>query len=305
MNAGGFGAGAVRRAVVLAALFLLVFPASAQIALQLTLEKPRYMRYEPIYVKLMVKNISGNTLVFDGDEPAGRGSIGFRIESAGGRQARQYFNAPGTVSGIPLQNSNLRMAPGQSRQLRIALNQFYDMQREGHYTVTALLNHPRLPRTHISEPVSVDVQEGYEVMYKNIGLPSDSATDVIKTVKLSLLRFNDVDEDVYCLREEDDTNVYAVHRLGSYIDGQPPQMEIDDSRLVHLLLQIRPRIYAYFIFGFRGRTIELRQKRFYVSSDGAPPSLSRSAGYLRVEHGRLARPGVDYMERRESDESGQ
>lgn len=270
--------------------------AFAQIALQLTVEKPRYMRYEPIHVKLLVKNISGNTLIFDGEKPEERGSIGFKIEMPDGRQSRQYFGGPGSVSGIPLHNSNLRLAPGQGKELRIAINQFYDMQREGHYTITARLNHARLPRTHVSDPVSVDVQEGYEVMYKNIGLPSPSSTDVIKTVKLSLLRFSDVDEDVYCFREEDDSNVYAVHRLGSYIDGEPPQMEVDDSRMVHLLLQIRPRLYAYYIFGFRGITVELRQKRFYISSDGAPPTLSRQTGYLRIEHGRLAKPGIDYIE---------
>ena len=144
--------------------------------------------------------------------------------------------------------------------------------------------------------MSVDVQEGLEIAYKNIGLPSKSKNDVIKTIRLSLLRFSDVDEDIYCFRAEDDENVYAVHRLGSFIEGQPPQMEIDDSRMIHLLLQIRPRLYAYFIFGFRERSVELLQKRFYMSSDGAPPSLSMATGYLRIEHGRLAIEGVDYYE---------
>jgi hypothetical protein len=267
-----------------------------QIALTLTAEKARFMRYEPIAVVLTVKNISGNTLVFDGDEPSEQGSIGFKIEMPNGRQCKQYSSGPGSKSGIPLRDSGLRLAPGQSKSLKILLNQFYDMQREGHYTITARLNHARLPKTHVSLPVSVDVQEGVEIMYKNIGLPSVNKDDVIKTIRLSLLRFSDVDEDIYCFRAEDDENVYAVHRLGSYIDGQAPQMEIDDSRMIHLLLQIRPRLYAYFIFGFRGRAVELLQKRFYISSDGAPPSLSIATGYLRVEHGRLAVEGVDYYE---------
>ena len=89
------------------------------------------MRYEPIHVKLLVKNISGNTLIFDGEKPEERGSIGFKIEMPDGRQSRQYFGGPGSVSGIPLRDSNLRLAPGQGKELRIAINQFYDMHRFG------------------------------------------------------------------------------------------------------------------------------------------------------------------------------
>ncbi len=275
-------------------LFLLATALPAQIALDLQVSQRRFLRYEPIKVLLTVSNLSGNTLDFDGATPEKQGRIAFEITSASGR-------VPKLVNSLGNPASGLHLAPGETRTLEILLNQYYDMQREDGYTVQALLDHNRLPRRHISHTVRVEVQDGLPILVKNIGLPTERKTGLIKAIQLSLLRFADTDEDIYALRAEDNDNVYAVYRLGSFIDGEKPQMELDDNSLVHVLLQIRPRLYVYYIFGFEGRTLRLRQKRFYVSADGAPPSLNRDAGYLRVIHGQIAREGIDYYEPKDDE----
>ncbi len=279
----------MRKLLLFCALICLTSTVSAQIALTLKAEKTRYLRFEPISVILTVTNISGNTLNFGGNTPDQQGTISFMMDCTSGQAARTAKNIPNPANG-------LQLAPAQSRQLRIVLNQFYDMQREDSYTVTATLNHGRLARTHISKPVRIEVRDGVTMLSKNIGVPTDDLTGLIKSVQVNIIRFTDIDEDVYCLRIEDDAKIYGVFRLGSFIDGEKPQLELDDSSLIHLLLQIRPRIYVYFIFRFDGKSTRMLQKRFYVSADGAPPTLSRSTGYLRVEHGRLAREGIDYVE---------
>ena len=263
-----------------------------QIALELQVPQKRYLRYEPILLRLTVSNLSGNSLEFGGKTPGHHGQIAFKVDSASGR-------TPKLVNPLANPANGLSLAPGETRTLEIPLNQYYDMQREDGYSVQALLDHDRLPRRHVSQPVRVEVQDGLPILVKNIGLPTERQTGLIKAIQLSLLRFADVDEDIYALRAEDDINVYAVHRLGSFIDGEKPQMELDGDSLVHLLLQIRPRLYVYYIFGFEGRNLLLRQKRFFVSADGAPPSLSRETGYLRVVHGQIAREGIDYYEPKE------
>ncbi len=280
------------RPLCLLALLCLALPLSAQIALDLQVSQQRYLRYEPIRLTLTVHNLSGNTLEFDTTKSGSGGRIAFKVDTASGRPARLLNPLLNPAQGLLL-------APGESRAVEILLNQHYDMQREDGYTVQALLDHDRLPRRHISPPVRVEVQDGLPILVKNIGLPTDRATGLIKTIQLSLLRFADVEEDIYALRAEDDENVYAVHRLGSFIDGEAPQLELDGDSLVHVLLQIRPRLYVYYIFGFEGRNPMLRQKRFYVSADGMAPSLNRETGYLRVIHGQLAREGIDYYEPKE------
>ena len=276
---------------ILTPLVLLAMSAmlSAQLALRLTPDKQRYLRYEPITVRLTVSNISGNTLIFGGDTRATSGNIHFQLDRTSGRHSRQF-------SSMTNPAATLKLAPGESKELKVILNQHYDMQQEDNYTIRAIVDHGRLPKAHISEAIRIEVGDGLPIAVRNIGLPSTSNSDVIKSVMITLLRFTDTAEDIYCLRAEDEQNVYAVFRLGSYIDGEKPQMELDDSCLLHTLLQIRPRLFAYFIFGFEGRNMKLLQKRFYVSADGFPPTLNKSSGYLRVEHARLARKGIDYIE---------
>ena len=288
-----------RHSAFLFAILALVFLAprlTAQIALQFEAEKPRYLCYEPVKVLLTVSNLSGNTLIFDGDTPATRGSISFKIECSSGRHCKAIANLGNPASG-------LQLAPGESKRLEIVLNQFFNLQREDVYNITALLNHGRLPRTHISQPIQIAVQDGLPILTKNIGLPTENDASVIKSIQLNLLRFADLDEDIYALRAEDTENVYATYRLGSFIDGEKPQVEVDGNSLVHILLQIRPRLFVYFVFGFRGRNLQLLQKRFYTSADGFPPTLSKATGYFRVEHARTAREGVDYIERREESQT--
>ena len=277
------------RILLPAVLLLIAGTLSAQIGLRLEAENTRYICFEPVTVKLTVANLSGNTLVFGGNDPAQQGRIYFSVEGGNGKQVRQ-------IAKITNPAADLKLGPGERREIKVVVNKYYNMQRDDFYTIRALLDHKRLPRTHISDPVRIEVHDGVPLLTKSIGLPTRNATSVIKTIQLTLLRFTDTDEDIYSLRAEDESTVYAVFRLGSFIDGAAPQMELDDSSLVHILLQIRPRLYAYFIFGFEGRNMRLLQKRFYVSADGAPPTLSRATGYLRIIHGRYARPGVDYVE---------
>jgi len=276
--------------LAVAALALLAAAAHAQIALRLTAEKPRYLRYEPIPLTLQVTNNAGNTLDFGGEQTRGRnsGTIAFKVEASGGRNVAQFSLMDNPANG-------LKLAPGQTRELRVVINQFYEMQKEDKYAITAYLSHPRLPSIYLSKPVRLEVYDGTPLLIKTIGMPSKSTTELIKTLKLTLMRFSDVEQDIYYLRVEDDDNVYASFRLGDYIDGEKPQMELDGPNLIHILLQLRPKLFVYYIMGFDGYNLKMRQKRFYKSSDGLPPTLSR-AGYLHIEHARPAIEGVDYIE---------
>ena len=88
--------------LTLTALVMLAAAAHAQIALRLTAEKPRYLRYEPIPLTLQVTNLSGNTLSFGGDQPRerNRGSVTFRVEASGGRNVAQFTLMDNPAEGI-------------------------------------------------------------------------------------------------------------------------------------------------------------------------------------------------------------
>jgi len=269
-------------------LFLLLtgFAVHAQIGLQLKAANPRYLRYEMIDLKLIISNISGNTLIFSNQSQADGGRIFFAVNEHSGKVARA-FDATANPA------ADLILAPGESRELSITINMLHDMQREGVYSITAYLNHSRLPKTHLSNTINIEVMEGSTILERSIGLPSQNSTEVIKSIRLLLLLFQDTEEKLYCLRAEDDENIYAVFRLGPYLSGTPPQMDIDGSSSIHILIQVRPKLYSYLIFSFVGRNLNLRQQRYYVP-DGGTPSLSRQTGYLRISYAKVATEGIDF-----------
>ena len=158
--------------LVVVTLALLAAAVHAKIALRLTAEKPRYLRYGPIPLILQVTNLSGNTLSFGGDLPRerNRGSVTFRVEASGGRNVAQFTLMDNPANG-------LKLGPGQTRELRIIINQFYEMQKEDKYAVTAYLSHPRLPSIHLSKPVHIEVYDGTPLLVQTIGMPSKSDTD--------------------------------------------------------------------------------------------------------------------------------
>ena len=163
--------------VLLLAAFFVPICAFSQISLDLKIEKQRYLRYEPIPVALTVTNLSGNTLEFGGNTPDAQGRIAFQITSASGRNPKQMNRLSNPANGLTL-------APGESRTLQIFLNQYYDMQREDSYSITAFLNHGRLPRTHVSQQVRVEVQDGLPILTKSIGLPTERKKGLIKAIQI-------------------------------------------------------------------------------------------------------------------------
>lgn len=267
-------------------LFLFALSATAQIGLQLKSENSRFLRYELIDVKLVISNISGNTLIFGKSDSNEGGRLFFAVNDHSGKVAKAF-----DANANPVED--LILAPGESRELRISINMLNDMQREGVYSITAYLNHSRLSRTHLSNTINVEVLEGSTILERNVGLPSQNTTEMIKSIRLLLLLFQESTEKLYCLRAEDDENVYAVFRLGPYISGNPPQMDIDGSSSVHILIQVRPKLYSYQVFSFSGKNLKLRQQRYYVPDNGTP-RLDRESGYLRVSYAKIATEGIDY-----------
>ena len=274
-----------RRIYPFLTLFLVCFGlvAHGQVSLSLKADKQRYLRYEKVNVRLTVRNYSGNTLVFHDKEDR----IFFDVGQIGGASARAFDKQANPAFGLVL-------GPGEAKTLLIAIDTLFDMQKEGNYTIQAYLNHSRLPRTHMSKSVSVEVRDGKILLERNIGLPAVREDEVIKSIRLQLLKFRDIDDTIYCLRAEDDENVYATIRLGPYIDGDEPMMDIDGTSTVHVLLQARPRLYIYTILGFVGRKLKVRQQRNYTLDNGAVPYLQRRGDRVILRNGRIAIEGVDF-----------
>ncbi len=266
-------------------LFLLLFAGASfgQIAMKLSSLYANYLRYEPIELTLELRNLSGNTLVFGKED----GKMTFRVRTRNGMNVIPIDKEANPMEGLVF-------APGDIRHLTLIINEIFDLQKPDYYSIEACVEHVRLPNVYASNEVGFEVKQGTLLLTRTFGLPTKKETDKIRSATANLLRFHDGKNDIYCLRIEDDENVYGAFRIGPFIEGSIPQLDIDSSSSIHVLVQVRPRLYAYNVYTIVKGQAKLRQQRYYAPAEGTP-TLSRSSGYLRILNARLAHEGEDYL----------
>lgn len=275
----------VPRLLLLGLAAWVVSSVQAQISVSLTTDRKHYLRYEPVGITVQLRNYSGNTLIFGDDEGTNRGYLRFIVERLDGQEMRPTDRGINPVA-------DLILGAGESRQIALSLNHFFDLRAEGSYVVTAQVGHKRLPSDFRSQPVSIDVREGVPVITRNLGLPQVDGGADIKAISASLLLFHDGDGWQYCLRAETDDAVLGTVRLGPQISGSQPQMDADAASDIHVLVQVQSRLCLYTVYGVSDAGLRLRQRRYY-KPDEYGPRLTQAPGYLKVVGGSVAQEGVD------------
>ncbi|NLF18022.1 MAG: hypothetical protein GX595_12355 [Lentisphaerae bacterium] len=265
------------RALLLALAVTTAGSLQAQLNIALRTNRKHYLRYEPIEVSVVLRNYSGNTLIFGSPDGADAGSLRFTVERTAGPEIRPLDPRFNPVA-------DLILGAGESRELRMNLNEFFDLRPEGSYSITATIGHRRLPNDYRSQPVSIDVREGVPVITRDLGLPQTEPGALIKAVTASLLLFHDGEEWLYCLRAENAEAVLGTVRLGRQISGSQPQMDADAASDVHVLVQLQSRVVLHAVYGLSEQGLRLRQRRWY-RPDAFGPRLTRNAGFLQVVGG--------------------
>lgn len=258
----------------------------AQIDISLAARHRKYLSFEPVEVRVRLRNYSGNTLIFGGETPENRGSLTFDIEG------HSRVTVPCLDRGANLAE-DLILEPMRTKDVTVMLNSLYDLQREDAYTVKVRIGHQRLANDYESDPITVEVQDGTTVATRRVGLPVTGDTTPIRTLTAKLLLFHDNVGALYCLRVEDDEFVYATVRLGDAVTTTPPSMDADAASAVHILFQTRPRLFQYSVYALAGKRVRMMQKRYYVPENSVP-RLVRRVQNLRVRGGRPAVEGKDY-----------
>ena len=273
--------------IMLLLVFAIMGMAQAQIGIRISAKRARYLKYEPIEITLTLRNNTGNTLVFEkNNQGKTQGRLMFSVRSPNGR-----FVRPMTPDLNPIEG--LVFAPGQTRELKLILNNLFELHNEDFYNVNAYIEHRRINRAFESNQLTFEVREGTILHEKKIGLPTEKPDDPIHIVTATLMRFDDSQHDIYCLRINDDRLVYGTFRLGPYIQGSKPQLDADEVSAIHVLVQIYPRLYKYAVFSIIHGEAKQRIEKYFVPDRGVP-TLSRATGYLKILHAKQAQEGIDF-----------
>jgi len=269
---------------VLTALIAATGPASAQLAVGIATDRSVYLTFEAVRATVTIRNYTGNALIFGPGRQTG--SISLTATGEGGlrRRSAQVTDVVG----------DLVLAPGETRDLAIILNNLIDISSDGEYELYVQAGHPRLNRDFRSSLVRMHVRDGTPVWRRRIGLPARDGAHSIPERDVSVVALHDGGVGVYCLRIEDDSHVYGTVRLGRRISGAEPGIDIDAVSNIHILLRIRSRVYSYQVFGPHGK---LKQEKLLALDEGTPQLLrDPSTGRVGVVGGRPAIEGLDYVD---------
>ncbi len=268
---------------------LLALPeAAAQLGVELSFDRQYYLKYEPVAATVRLRNYTGNRLTFDPGALQAGARLSFEIQTQTGADVDPINGALNPVAGLSLE-------AGETKELQLVLNNFFNLQTDGSYSINARLSHPRLGQDYRSAAAFLEIQEGITEWERTVGVPSADDRENIKPRTVSLLLLRERVGDTYCLRIEDSAMVYGVMRLGPRWGGAELECDVDALSHLHLLYQSMPRLYAYRIYDIDGNL--LQEKYFIVEK--TIPHLYRnpSLGSIKVTGGRPADAGADYQQR--------
>ncbi|CAN5413223.1 hypothetical protein BH23VER1_BH23VER1_35690 [soil metagenome] len=269
----------------LIALVCFVAPgtASAQIAVQLELDRKTYILHEPIYATVKVTNQAGRSFVL-----GGRGSlpwIAFDVTESGGPSLTSYRGSSVEMDPIVIKS-------GQTLSRRVRLDSIYPLTTRGNYVLRGSVYFPPLERYFPARPLRFDVDEGRTIWKRTLGLPASEGGGYRR---YSVLAYDATKGTTLYFRVADEANdrILGSFALGGVLLQQQPQITMDEDFQTHILFMGSPQMYVYVVVGPDGRVRAHEAHREVV---GSRPRLLSGGGRVGVRGGIFQDPNAPVAE---------
>lgn len=264
--------------------------AKAQFAVSLGLDRNSYLLHEPVYAKVYFRNYSGRGLVF-GENEALKGNLQFIVYGPDGKVIAPYNKNLDYLQGTIIN-------PGASGEVIVPLSRIYHFSNAGNYSIKAIMSHPQLDKAYESKTGGFSIFNGITVWQRIVGVPDVLNIDgksKIKTRTVKVMSFYDGKDKMFALCIEDYKFIYGVVRLANDIGNKPPQCEIDGLSRIHILAQISPKVFSYYVYNLN---CKMEESENFVRSEEVNPRLVRNPdqGTVMVVGGRKAVKGKDFVE---------
>jgi len=263
---------------LLAASFLAVATAHAQVQVDLKFKRLQYIAYEPVIATIKIANLSGRDIDLRDDN--GQQWFGFEVSAAEGR-----LLAPLRGAGP---EPSLHIEAGKTVTRKINLTPLFPVADLGAYHVRANIYFPDLNKFFYSTTKVFQVTDARPVWQKTVGVPdgAQGAGDV-RTYSLLTNRFVD-HTGLYVRVENRNTGVvYTTYSLGRIIANEEPQAELDAANQLHVLHCAAPRSWAYSHIGLNG---EMLKHSTFLETKTRPHLRHGADGVIAVSGGMLDVP---------------
>lgn len=299
-----------------AALFFTLFLAlslSAQMSMEIKLNQNTFLQYEPIFVRVAIRNMTGHLIAF-GERPGLKGSLRFDIYPGKRNALRLPFRKPDTQNMNDRQKALASILPdmqgvilpaGSVQEFTFRLSDYYDMRNIGSYTIKAVITHDQITSSYQSNTVQCKVTEGAKIWGPvSVGVPDSGTEDApgvlfntskIKTRSYSIVSYFTGKVTAYALIIDDKDHTYFVHRIGFDLGPDlKPQCAVDFLSRLNILVAASPNVFAYYQFNTDG---SLERKQVYIKTTTLPSLvLDKKTGIVMPAGGRVANKDVDYEE---------
>lgn len=270
---------AMRRFPFLAFLALfglfLTGTASAQIIVDLKLDRTLYLADEPITGELSIVNRAGQDLIF-GDSD-GLSWLDFTVTDGAGHLI--------TPSGGVEAERPIVLAAGQSHKHKVTINRRYSMSSIGTYRVKASVTFPQINRVFQTKTITVQVTQGQAMWSQIVGVPQghpDAGT--YREYALMTYYHGARSKALYFrLSQSDSGYVYRTYPIGDYMNLRPPTHAIDSQNQLHVLHMTGPQAYKYTVINIDGEPI--RQQKLFEKGANRPELKSTSHGDVTLVGG--------------------
>ena len=272
------------------AFFAVCNQVKAQLAVALGLDRESYLLHEPVFAKVFFRNYSGRGLVF-GENEALKGHLEFVVYGPDEKVLKPYNNKLDLLQGTVIN-------PGASGEVIVPLSRIYHFSKAGNYNIKAIISHPLLDKAYESKTGGFSIFNGISVWQRIGGVPdvlNMDSNSKIKSRTVKLMSFYDGKDKMFAMCIEDYKFIYGVVRLANDIGNKPPQCEIDGLSRIHILAQISPKVFSYYVYTL---DCKLEERGNFVRSEQVNPRLVRNPdqGTVMVVGGRKAVEGKDFVE---------
>ena len=237
----------MKRLALLAAFFLGGLQAFAQIDIRCALDAAQALQYEPIRLTLQIVNNAGEDLVLRG--PEANAALSFEIEQLDGEllpcKREQIFP------------EGLRIPSRQPVVRMINLLDYYDMRKEGPYSIRARLDWRG--KAYLSPKVLLDVFPCVEIGRFSAGRPSGGE---VRVCTLRVATRDHADHLFVRIDDEEQGMCFGVYDVGRIVRLFTPVIQMDAAGQFHVLHQSGPWRYTHSIFTSEGVPVS---SRFYTA----------------------------------------
>jgi hypothetical protein len=162
----------------------------------------------------------------------------------------------------------------------LILNSLFYLGEYGNYRIKAMIYAAELGKYFASKAGGIEISEGMTVWQQTVGVP-EGQPNAGANHTISVIKFDAMERPHYYVRIEDKQagSVFCAHKMGTAIEGQPPQMQLDFGNNLYVLQTTGPRHYQLSKISING---ELESQTEYDAPKARPYLRRLTDGRLQI-----------------------